>query len=195
MEDWRSRQSIRRPWIHERKFLNENLAPLRRYLRSQVGRPWNKVYSEICQHMNRNSAVQLHIWQHLMQYVCVDEHHEGHGRGTLEWAEFLVHPRTGLLCINRQQRRWRRPEPKPNPDIAPGEDDIHYRRIDGVWYEVRTADLPAAGRVYDFVLREYVQREKRAYGQRETYAAAKRQLNSKEIRRLGLPAEEPAENP
>ena len=29
------------------KHLNENLAPLRRYLRSQVGRPWDKVFSEI----------------------------------------------------------------------------------------------------------------------------------------------------
>jgi len=28
--------------------LNENLAPLRRYLHTQVGRPWGKVFSEIC---------------------------------------------------------------------------------------------------------------------------------------------------
>jgi hypothetical protein len=28
--------------------LNENLAPLRRYLHAQIGRPWNKVFSEIC---------------------------------------------------------------------------------------------------------------------------------------------------
>jgi hypothetical protein len=188
MEDWQRRQSIRRPWMHDRKSLNENLAPLRRYLRSQVGRPWDKVYSEICQHMNRDSAVQLHIWQHLMRYVCVDKDYEGCDRGSLASAEFLVHPRTGLLCVNRFRRVWRRSEPKRNPDIAPGEGDIHYQRIDGVWYEVRTADLPAAGAVYDFVLRKYVQREKQAYGRRESYAVAKRQLNSKEIRRLGLAA-------
>jgi hypothetical protein len=30
------------------KHLNENLQPLWRYLERQVGRPWNKVYSEIC---------------------------------------------------------------------------------------------------------------------------------------------------
>src|SRR5438309_9686382 len=29
------------------KWLNENLAPLRRYLESNVGRPWSKVYAEI----------------------------------------------------------------------------------------------------------------------------------------------------
>jgi hypothetical protein len=31
---------------HEKQ-LNENLAPLKRYLMGQVGRPWDKVYSEI----------------------------------------------------------------------------------------------------------------------------------------------------
>lgn len=29
------------------KYLNENLSPLRRFLASQVGRPWNKVYADI----------------------------------------------------------------------------------------------------------------------------------------------------
>jgi hypothetical protein len=30
---------------YERKELNENLAPLRRYLVRQVGRPWNKIFA------------------------------------------------------------------------------------------------------------------------------------------------------
>lgn len=32
--------------LADTKSLNENLAPLRRYLARQVGRPWSKVYSE-----------------------------------------------------------------------------------------------------------------------------------------------------
>ena len=38
----------RRRHVRERggfKVLNENLAPLRRYLEAQVGRPWDKIYS------------------------------------------------------------------------------------------------------------------------------------------------------
>ena len=38
------------------KCLNENLAPLKRYLSKQVGRPWDKVYSEICEHLDTSST-------------------------------------------------------------------------------------------------------------------------------------------
>jgi hypothetical protein len=47
----------------------EHLNPLRRYLQSQVGRPWDKVRSEMSEHMDRNSTVQAHIWQHAVDYV------------------------------------------------------------------------------------------------------------------------------
>src|SRR5688572_17613136 len=76
VEDWTRREGMVRPWRGRagEKFLNENLAPLRRFVRSRVGRPWDKVYAEICERINCNSAVQLHIWQHLVDYVCTDPH-------------------------------------------------------------------------------------------------------------------------
>src|SRR5688572_532029 len=46
-EDARAHESI----VHrhrQRKSLNENLNPLRRWLERQVDRPWDKVYSELC---------------------------------------------------------------------------------------------------------------------------------------------------
>ena len=48
-EDLPAHEGMRRPWAvrGDEKELNENLAPLRRYLARQVGRPWSKVYSEI----------------------------------------------------------------------------------------------------------------------------------------------------
>lgn len=51
------------------KQLNENLSPLKRYLRSCVGKPWDKVYSEINKHIDVNNAVQAHIRQHIKQYI------------------------------------------------------------------------------------------------------------------------------
>lgn len=54
------------------KELNEFLAPLERFLRKQVGRPWNKVYSEIRANINMNSAVQFHIMQHVWDFVLKD---------------------------------------------------------------------------------------------------------------------------
>lgn len=52
--------------------LNENLQPLRRYLRTQIGRPWNKVYSEICARIDRRNTEQQHIHKHIDQFIAVN---------------------------------------------------------------------------------------------------------------------------
>jgi hypothetical protein len=65
------REGIGCRWTSFGKWLNEHLSPLRRYLQSQVGRPWDKVYSEICQHIKLDSAVQSHVLDHLWDYVEV----------------------------------------------------------------------------------------------------------------------------
>ena len=49
--------------------LNENLAPLQRYLARQVGRPWNKIYAEIAEHLKPTSTVQQHVRDHLKDFV------------------------------------------------------------------------------------------------------------------------------
>src|SRR4051812_39875839 len=54
------------------KSLNEHLGPLGRYLEGQVGRPWNDVFAEICAHIDRNSAVQDHVRDHLGDFVTTD---------------------------------------------------------------------------------------------------------------------------
>lgn len=51
------------------KELNEFLNPLQRFLESRVGQPWSKVYSEIRENLSPNNTVQMHIMQHLWQYV------------------------------------------------------------------------------------------------------------------------------
>src|SRR6266536_5431986 len=65
------REGIKARWQNQTKSLNEHLGPLRRYLDSQVGRPWDKVFAEICAHINRNSAVQNHVRDHIADYVTV----------------------------------------------------------------------------------------------------------------------------
>ena len=52
--------------------LNENLAPLRRYLHAQIGRPWDKVFSEICAGIDRRNTVQQHIHQHIRDFIAID---------------------------------------------------------------------------------------------------------------------------
>ena len=198
LEDLPGREGIRRPWAGDRKFLNENLAPLLRYLRSQVGRPWDKVYGEICQRINRDSAVQLHIWQHLVQYACTDPHvicGDVTGRPSRRWFPFYVDPKCGLLRENPEYFCWRRrrvrPEPPPSDRIRV-DDAREYRLMDGVWYELIFAPIPEGMYgIYDPVLKkgypELTPAQLYACHGRAVYVARKRQLNTKEIRRLPKP--------
>lgn len=87
--------------------LNENLAPLRRYLRSQVGRPWNKVFGEICSRIDRRNPVQQHIHQHIDQFIVTQvQIRDGRliecgkfgPRPLVAGNELYVDPRTGLIC-------------------------------------------------------------------------------------------------
>lgn len=68
LDDLPKQEGIKRPHT-DRKDLNENLAPLVRFLDRNVGRPWNNVYSEISEQINVNSAVQAHIKRHLWDFV------------------------------------------------------------------------------------------------------------------------------
>jgi len=53
-------EGMRRPH-RDRKWFGEHLSPLRRWLRSQVGRPWNLVYGEACAVIKPDSVVRNHI--------------------------------------------------------------------------------------------------------------------------------------
>lgn len=71
--DWESqpaKQGMKYRWA-DTKSLNEKLAPLRRYLVRQVGRPWDKVYSEISANLKATNAVQQHVRDHLEDYVAM----------------------------------------------------------------------------------------------------------------------------
>jgi hypothetical protein len=186
IDESRKREGIRRPWM------SENLAPLRRYLQTNVGRPWDKVYSEVCERINRDSAVQLHVWQHLMMDVCTDPHVVlglvSNRYGFFRFYRFYVDPKSGLLRENRNWR-YRRPETAAkNFDRIKIDESREYRLLDGLWYELELKPLPGGVSVYDMALKAawpHVSSDDLVkFHGRRVYAARKRQLNSKEIRRL-----------
>jgi hypothetical protein len=189
------------------KYLNENLAPLRRFLASRVGRPWDAVRSEICALLTMRSAVQKHVLDHVKEMVEVNTvlidgrpHHPGgyHPHGSLivadRWRGFYVCPRTGALRVAAE--RWRRPrEDGVNPDARRVDDLREARRIEGVWYLVTFAPVPALHReraaCRDVILGasldapgmlEWSGRLKKAHGRSDRYAVEKRQLSTREIR-------------
>ena len=160
------REGIKRPWDTAggcQKHLNENLSPLRRFLRSRCSRPWDKVYGEICERINRNSAVQLHIWQHLVQFVCTSATEiDGEicdSRGIRLRDEFYVHPRTRLLRRNEHygDRHWRMyGDVKPSSPTSEGltmaclDETRVCWKVEDIWYEFEFRPLPESGPpVYD----------------------------------------------
>ena len=159
LEDLPKQEGIQRPHLRsgDWKMLNENLAPLRRYLERQVGRPWNKVYSEIARHLRVDNPVQQHVRDHLADFVAIKPRREagtvyvvGGGKehyDRLWYQPLYVDPRDGLLKRTdhlpeaKTARRARRRKPEA-PDRIALADDRELRRIDGLWYEVMLTPLP-----------------------------------------------------
>ena len=141
------REGIKACWQGRTKYLNEHLGPLHRYLNSQVGRPWDLVFSEICAHVRRDSAVQDHVRDHVSQFVATnvvlidgvpcDGGSGGRFRrnsyGVPLLADFYVCPRTGLLRrVKRASRkRQRRPKQECPPKYIPVGDGMQCRLLDG----------------------------------------------------------------
>jgi hypothetical protein len=175
------RQEGLRKRHRSRKWLNENLRPLERFLASQVGRPWDKVYSEICAGIDRRNTVQQHIHQHLEDFVAVKVLEiDGELRANKRWrvmeplssswaAKYYVHPEHGLLLVNHMRAEARRQQRKQRQDahaernggvreglrVIDPANQLH--RIEGVWYLIEVAPLPDA-QVADKVLIDALRR-------------------------------------
>jgi hypothetical protein len=153
------------------KGLNENLAPLKRWLHKQVHRPWDKVYAELCSGIDRRSTVQAHIFEHIDQFVergavmrdgqvWVNSPRWRGGRRVplckAAHVELFVHPVTGIVLPNRRLREARQaqqeayrvaragwPTDKKRHTVFHVIDEFtQWHRIDGCWFEVTIAPLP-----------------------------------------------------
>jgi hypothetical protein len=155
-----------------RKWLNENLAPLRRFLESSAGRPWDKVLSELRAGIDVRNTVQAHILEHVEDFVKTDVRlrmivdARGRERGCVfearlrwsgEWedvrlgyAPLFVDPRTGILRAT--QSRHHRAEAERAREKTNAEEAFAHTRtladgrlarsFEGVWYAIETAPIP-----------------------------------------------------
>ena len=148
--------------------LNENLAPLERYLHAQVGRPWNKVFGEICAGIDRRNTVQQHIHQHIHDFIATNVEVrvdgelidlEGRGRffaTDLVSQRLYVDPRTGLIRANKHYRSWKKDyaERRKQEDAAIArrrrviDDRTLAMLVDGLWFLVGVDTLPPRVAVY-----------------------------------------------
>jgi hypothetical protein len=193
-----------------RKFFNEHLGPLRRFLDSNVGRPWDKVYAEICKHVDRGNVVQKHILTHLFEYVAVhtvliagepchgkDNNFRGrYGdslRTSLRRHQWYVCPKSGILRKSRYTP-WRKVVPVLHRRVVLGNGQVCLQ-VNGQWELVTFARLSGLSelRVYDVIRKRWVGRSGgcddeaiRFYGE-DVYAVSRRPLSRREQRNLPIP--------
>lgn len=125
------------------KVLNENLNPLLNFLQRSVGRPWDKVYSEIRENLNLNKSIDYHVIQHLFNYVelnvdmigGVPYHRHGYVyQGILKVDQLYVNPNTGILCKPKITKRHQ-------PKKADPPTRLHWK--DMLYFKKEVHDLPA----------------------------------------------------
>ena len=127
-------------WKGRGKYLNEHLGPMRRFLRSNIGRPWNKVHQELCEHVSFDNAVQAHVLAHIYEYVHL--HVEVEDKATVymkkgKWYRHMlgkdtmyVCPNSGILKVVQGNRRH------PPADPIPKDTCVKYLQRGSDWWEV-----------------------------------------------------------
>jgi hypothetical protein len=200
---------VREPAGRERrtKHLNENLSPLKRYLARQVGRPWNKVYAEISEHLKATSTVQQHVRDHLQDFVAsttrmadgkvmtAGRYAGGEMALDEDRREYFVHPRTGLLRRNPAALKARQSLRKWKAERA-AEHAARRRRIsakrqllkrDESWWEVKFVALSQA-EAPDVLLGAEASPWQREfhYGRADLHAVSMRLLSKAELKKHGL---------
>lgn len=177
------------------KSLNENLAPLRRYLERQVGRRWDAVYSEMRAQISFDNVVQKHVFAHLEQFLWRNVRVvDGFVWSREQWSSV---PRRGGLFVDPSTnliRRLVRTEveaPVARSDLVELGPRACLCSVGGVWFHVVLAPMPARiTSEIDVVTRRapeptsWIDRHNgiARYGQGNVYAIAKRQLGKRELR-------------
>ncbi|TWT03086.1 hypothetical protein [Reyranella sp. CPCC 100927] len=157
LEGLPSKQGLRRFQAEHsgQKGFNVYIAPLRRFLDKQVGRPWKKVHAEIDTCLRPGNAVQQHVHA-LLEDVVIVQPGWGIKRRPQQpsrdpWPQPLyVDPRDGILkrTANLPEAKTHRQKMAEEKRRTPPVERIalsaerELRCIDGIWYEVVLAQLP-----------------------------------------------------
>ena len=127
----------------EIKHFSDLLGPLRRFLRKNVGRPWEDVYSEMKQTLDSRKVTGQHIFDHVKWEVELHPVIGEDGKIYESYPHYrerqLLHglyvdPRTGLLC--RAERNHRKPgKEETGPAVRISIDcNMDYIHQNGIWY-------------------------------------------------------------
>ena len=149
LEDEPRFESIRRRKAGTEKWFRDLFGPVRRFLRRNVGRPWDLVFSEICEHARLDNVAQQHLRRHVRDFVVTNvQKIDGRLYGNPGWGglwplrpgwfgQYYVCPDTGLLKMVEKK-----PRPKGPGDRIMIDKTRQYHRINGEWYAVALRPVP-----------------------------------------------------
>lgn len=137
----------------DHKNLNENLAPLYRYLEKSVGKKWDDVYSDISKNLDSRSTVKQHVRDHLNDFVCIHTFRDAGGNlfgssqyGNIyeEW-HFSFYVENGILC-KAKKKPWKK-DYRARVEAQQAEqlctfvkitENSSFEKIDGLWFYIET---------------------------------------------------------
>ena len=170
------------------KYLSDHLGPLRRLLRSKVGKPWDEVYSELRKRLDFITVTGLHVLSHVWDFVYKDvEIIDGEvyvKPGTRRFGggfggrtdRFYVHPETGILCFFESFPSTWQPKTTIRSEKIAIDAYHEYHKINDFWYEVEFKDFPPVVIARDVVLEKQISRRDCWLFYRKEVYAVKKQL-------------------
>lgn len=159
-----------------RKEFTDVLSPLYRWLDKQVGRPWSKVYSEICANLDKRKVTHVHVLDHLFQriernvFMGVDRQYHARSSGFfgVNVVDGLyVHPRNGLILRQKPKPKIEKPEDVEEVKLT---DLAAWKKIKDIWYFCE--------------YRQPTKEEAIIYRSKKMILVCKKQLGKKELRDL-----------
>jgi hypothetical protein len=132
---------------HYKNYDRRNWSIIRRVLRANVGRPWDEVFSEICETVD-NRTHEGHELRWWVENMYVETHcqmidgkiYSDRGLSMVNhWGrceEFYVHPETNLLCCSKYVP-WSQKKPEEVRPKILELDGNFYHEHEGLWYRVK----------------------------------------------------------
>ncbi len=188
----RMSSSATRQHGYNAKQFTDVLGPIYRYLDKQVGRPWNKVHSELCEHLDKRKVTHKHVFDHIDSYVEKDVykgsdgvwyHTTGYsympdGIALRRVVGLFINPKNGL--IQRQKALKEQPK-KKDLDVIKVDKENEHRRLDGIWFLVKLKEVEVDASYFDYFTKKMVARTRK-----EMREVSRKQLNKKELKKLGV---------
>lgn len=183
------------------KEFTDLISPLYRWMEKQVGRPWNKVYSEIKDNFASNNLQHQHLIQHVRWMVdlnCFKKNHKIYNSQGLEVnslgsrrPQFYVLDDGLLKMIKKARTKYGVIPSNPNCKVIDGK--TYKADKDGIWYEIELSPVPKDRICSDAFFNikglkgyNFLPDSVREYNKRGVYCTKKTQLSKRDKKKLKL---------